>query len=187
MVIWDRFTPFNPLGRARKVSIMATVKLDGQAVRTSGELPDVGSRAPDFRLVNSALEDVTLADFTGKKKVLSIVASLDTGVCAVSTRKFNERVAGREDVEILVVSSDLPFAQTRFCTTEGLEGVTTLSQLRSRHFAKDYGVLLTEGPFEGLSARAVVVLDENDRVVYTQLVGEIGDEPDYDAAFAAID
>ena len=165
---------------------MARVTLKGNPVETVGDLPAVGSQAPDFRLVNADLKDVTLSDFGGKKKILSIVPSLDTPVCATSARKFNEKAAGRDDAVVLVVSADLPFAQARFCSTEGLAGVVPLSLMRSKAFAKDYGVLITGGPLAGVAARAIVVLDENNRVLHTQLVGEIAEEPDYDAALAAL-
>lgn len=164
---------------------MATVTLKGNPIHTIGELPAVGRKAPDFKLVNGDLKDVTLADFKGKRKVLNIVPSLDTSVCATSTRKFNEKAGQMPNTVVLVVSSDLPFAAKRFCTTEGLQNVVPLSLMRSRDFAKDYGVLLTDGPLQGITARAVVVLDEGDRVVHQQLVPEIGQEPDYDAALAA--
>ncbi len=165
---------------------MATVTLQGNKIHTNGELPAVGTRAPDFHLVDGKLNDVHLADFSGKKKLLNIVPSLDTPTCATSTRKFNEQARGREDAVVLVVSADLPFAQGRFCGAEGIDNVTPLSMMRSRGFAKDYGVLITDGPLAGITARAVVVIDENDKVVYTQLVPEIADEPDYDAALAAL-
>lgn len=165
---------------------MATVTLRGNPIHTNGELPAVGSAAPDFTLVNGDLKDVTLREFKGKKKVLNIVPSLDTGVCAASTRKFNERAGSLENSVVLVISADLPFAQKRFCSAEGLKNVVPLSLMRGRSFAKDYGVLLVDGPMEGICARAVVVLDENDKVRYTQLVKEIAEEPDYDAAQAAL-
>ena len=165
---------------------MATVTLHGNEFNTSGELPAVGSTAPDFHLVDGKLNDVHLADYSGKKKLLNIVPSLDTPTCATSTRIFNEKVAGRDDVVVLVVSADLPFAQGRFCEAEGIKNVTTLSLMRTRGFAKDYGVLMTDGPLAGVTARAIVVIDENDQVVYTELVPEIGDEPNYDAAMAAL-
>jgi thiol peroxidase len=165
---------------------MARVTLKGNPFETSGELPAVGSAAPDFRLVGADLQDTTLASFQGKKKILNIVPSLDTDVCATSARKFNEQAGGLADTVVLVVSADLPFAMKRFCATEGLEDVLPLSLMRSRKFAKDYGVLLTEGPLEGITARAIVVLDENDKVVHNQLVGEIAEEPDYAAALAAV-
>ena len=165
---------------------MATITLQGNSCNTSGDLPAVGSSAPDLRLVNGKLDDVTLADYGGKKKLLNIVPSLDTPTCAISTKKFNESAAGRDDVVMLVISADLPFAQGRFCGAEGVENIIPLSLMRSRAFARDYGVLITDGPLAGITARAVVVLDENDKVVYTQLVPEIADEPDYDAALAAL-
>ncbi len=165
---------------------MASVTLQGNACNTNGDLPAVGSTAPDFHLVDGKLNDVHLADYSGKKKLLNIVPSLDTPTCATSTKKFNDFAKSRDDVVILVVSGDLPFAQGRFCSAEGIENVVPLSMMRSRNFAKDYGVLLTDGPLAGITARAVVVIDENDNVVYTQLVSEIADEPDYDAALAAL-
>ena len=165
---------------------MATVTLNGNACNTSGDLPAVGTAAPDFHLVDGKLNDVHLADYSGKKKILNIVPSLDTPTCATSTRKFNERAAGHDDAVVLVVSADLPFAQGRFCGAEGLKNVIPLSLMRSGSFAKDYGVLITDGPLAGITARAVVVIDANDKVTYTQLVKEIADEPDYDAALAAL-
>ena len=165
---------------------MAEITLQGNPIHTNGELPAVGSQAPDFRLVDGELNDRTLADYRGKKKLLNIVPSLDTPVCAESTKKFNEAVAGRDDVVVLIISADLPFAQSRFCTGEGLENVIPLSMMRDRNFAKDYGVLITDGPLAGITARAVVVLDENDKVVYTELVPEIAQEPNYDAAIRAL-
>lgn len=166
---------------------MAEITLEGNPIHTNGELPAVGGQAPDFALVDAGLNEVGLADFAGKKKVLNIVPSLDTGVCATSTRVFNERLGDRDDVVVLIVSADLPFAQSRFCEAENTDKVKTLSMMRSRNFAKDYGVLITDGPLAGITARAVVVLDEDNRVLYTQLVPEIAQEPDYDAAIAALD
>lgn len=165
---------------------MATVTLHGDPIHTNGELPAVGSPAPDFNLVNKDLADVSLADFAGKSKLISIVPSLDTPVCATSTKKFNDLVAGRDDVVVLIVSADLPFAATRFCSAEGVEGVHTLSMMRSRNFAKDYGVLIEDGPLAGITARAVVVVDEDGQVVHAELVPEIGQEPDYDQAIAKL-
>lgn len=165
---------------------MAQVLFKGTPAHTSGELPKVGSRAPDFRLTANDLSDVTLAKFKGKKKILSIAHSLDTGTCATATRRFNEFAKSRPDVVVLVVTADLPFAQSRFCKGEGLENVVTLSMMRDRHFAKDYGVLLTDSPIAGLTARSTLVLDENDTVIYTQMGPEITDEPDYDQAFAVL-
>jgi len=165
---------------------MATTHLKGNPVQTNGELPTVGSTAPDFRLVAGDLSEKTLADFAGRRKLLNIVPSLDTAVCAASARHFNQDAANLPDTVVLVISADLPFAQGRFCTTEGLENVTPLSMMRDKKFAEDYGVLLVDGPLAGLCARAVVVLDENNRVLYTQLVDEITTEPDYEAALAAL-
>ena len=165
---------------------MANVTLKGNPIHTNGELPAVGSQVHDFRLVGGDLGDVSLATYAGKRKVLSIVPSLDTPTCATSTRKFNEKAASLDNTVVLVVSADLPFAQGRFCTTEGLDNVVPLSLMRSKHFAKDYGILISDGPLEGATGRAVVVIDESDKVVYTQLVGEIGEEPDYDKVIEAL-
>lgn len=165
---------------------MANITLKGNPFHTSGELPAVGAPAPNFRLVTADLQDVTLETYKGKTKVLNIVPSLDTAVCAVSARKFNEKAASIRDAVVLVISADLPFAMKRFCSTEGLHNVLPLSMMRGRNFAKEYGTLIADGPLEGISARAVVVIDANDKVVYTQLVSEIGEEPNYDAALAAI-
>jgi thiol peroxidase len=165
---------------------MATITLQGNACNTNGDLPGVGSTAPDFTLVDAKLNDVHLADYAGKKKLLNIVPSLDTPTCAVSTKKFNESAAQHDDAVVLVVSADLPFASGRFCGMEGLDNVVPLSLMRSKDFARDYGVLITDGPLAGITARAVVVLDADNRVLYTQLVPEIADEPDYDAALAAL-
>ncbi len=165
---------------------MAKTALQGNPVTLSGELPAVGSTAPDFKLTDKDLGDKTLADFAGKKKLLNIVPSLDTPVCATSAKKFNESMADKRDAVALVISADLPFAMGRFCSAEGVENIVGLSMMRSRAFARDYGVLIEDGPLAGITARAVVVLDANDTVVYAQLVPEIGDEPDYDAALAAL-
>ncbi|SDV49549.1 thiol peroxidase [Chitinasiproducens palmae] len=165
---------------------MSQVTLAGNPVNVDGTFPAVGTQAPAFTLTGAKLNDVRLDDFAGKRKVLNIVPSLDTPTCATSTRKFNQSAATRDNVAVLVISGDLPFAASRFCTTEGLENVVTLSTFRSAGFARDYGVALSDGPLAGLTARAVVVLDENDQVVHSQLVGEIKNEPDYDAALAAL-
>jgi thiol peroxidase len=165
---------------------MAQTALQGNPVKLAGELPAVGSTAPDFTLVDKDLGDKSLADFAGKKKLLNIVPSLDTPVCATSTKHFNTSMAGKADAVALVISADLPFAMGRFCGAEGIDNVVALSMMRSRSFAKDYGVLIEDGPLAGITARAVVVLDADNTVVYTQLVPEITEEPDYDAALAAI-
>jgi thiol peroxidase len=166
---------------------MAQITLEGNAINTNGELPAVGAEAPDFSLTKGDLSDVSLADFAGKKKLLNIVPSLDTGVCAASTKKFNTAMGDKANAVALVVSADLPFAQGRFCSTEGIDNVVSLSMMHNRNFAKDYGVLITDGPLAGICARAVVILDEQNRVLYTQLVPEIVQEPDYDAALAHLD
>ena len=164
---------------------MAAITLQGNACNTNGTLPAVGSQAPDFSLTNNDLGDVSLTDFSDKRKVLSIVPSLDTGVCATSTRKFNEQAASMNNVAMLVISADLPFAQGRFCGAEGIENVQTLSTFRS-NFADVYGIKIIDGPLAGVTGRAVVVLDENNQVVHSQLVTEITDEPDYDAVLSVL-
>src|SRR3569623_1115656 len=165
---------------------MATITLMGNAIHTYGNLPAVGSTAPDFHLVDKDLKDVRLADFKGKKNLLTIIPRLAFSVCVISTRKFNEYIKGRKELVVLAISAELPFAQGRFCTSEGLDNVMTLSMMRSRNFAKDYGGLIQDGPLAGITARAVVARDENDRVVYTELVPEIAQEPNYDKALAAL-
>jgi thiol peroxidase len=164
---------------------MAKITHKGNPITTNGDLPRVGAKAPDFKLTAGDLKDVSLADYKGKRKVMNIVPSLDTPTCATSTRKFNEKAGQMPNTVVLVISADLPFAQKRFCTTEGLQNVVPLSLMRSKNFAKDYGVLIQDGLLTGITARAVVVVDENDTVLYTQLVPEIGQEPDYDKALAA--
>ncbi len=165
---------------------MAQTALKGNPVNLAGSLPAVGAPAPDFKLVAADLSDKTLADFAGKKVLMNIVPSLDTEVCATSTRKFNESFTGRDDAVCLVISADLPFASGRFCSTEGLENVHALSMMRSRNFGKDYGVLMEDGPLAGITARAVVIVDASGQVTYTELVPEITQEPDYDAALLAL-
>lgn len=165
---------------------MTTVTLGGNEISLAGRFPQPGEAAPAFKLTAGDLADVGLDAFAGKRKVLNIVPSLDTPTCATSTRKFNAEAGGLADTVVLVVSADLPFAAKRFCTTEGLENVQTLSTFRNAAFARDYGVAITSGPLAGLTARAVVVLDENDKVVHAQLVPEIKNEPDYAAALAAL-
>ena len=164
---------------------MAQITLEGNPINTNGELPDVGSAAPDFKLVAADMSDKSLADFAGKKKLLNIVVSLDTGICIDTSKAFDEKLAGRDDVVVLAISADLPFAQARTCEAAQTT-VTTLSMMRSKNFAKDYGILITDGPIAGLCARAVVVLDEDNKVTYTQLVPEIASDPDMDAAIAAL-
>jgi thioredoxin-dependent peroxiredoxin len=165
---------------------MATITLRGNPVQTSGDLPAVGKLVPGFRLVGRDLKDVTLNDFSGKKKVLNIFPSIDTPTCATSVRKFNEHATAHKDVMMLMISADLPFAQGRFCGAEGLSNIQTLSMMRGRNFSKDYGVLITTGPLSGLSARAILVLDEQNVVRHAELVKEIADEPNYEAALKAL-
>jgi thiol peroxidase len=165
---------------------MATITLGGQPITTNGELPAVGADAPAFTLTTGDLADVGLKDFAGKKKLLNIVPSLDTPVCAESTKRFNAETDKHDDAVMLIVSADLPFAQSRFCDSVHADKVTTLSMMRNRNFAKDYGVLIQDGPLAGVCARAVVVIDDKDKVVYTELVPEIKQEPDYDAALKAL-
>ena len=164
---------------------MANIKLGGNPIHTVGELPKKGDRAPDFKLTRGDLKDVSLADYAGKKKILNILPSLDTGVCATSTRRFNEEAAKLGNTVILTISNDLPFAQKRFCEAEGIKEVVPLSELRTRDFGEAYGVRIVDGPMAGLMSRAVVVLDENDIVVHAEQVPEIAQEPDYASALAA--
>jgi len=163
---------------------MATTALKGTPVQTNQDLPAKGSTAPDFLLVASDLSEKTLADFAGKKKILTINPSYDTPVCQTAARTFNQRAASLGNVVVLVVSSDLPFAQKRFCVAEGLEGVVPLSTFRGS-FLQDYGVEMVDGAMKGLAARAIVVVDENNKVVHTEMVADIVQEPNYDAAIAA--
>ncbi len=165
---------------------MADFTLKGNTFHTVGNLPAVGANAPAFTLVGTTLADVTLADFAGKKVVLNIFPSLDTDVCAASVRRFNVEAAGLENTAVVCVSKDLPFAHKRFCTAEGIEGVVSASDFRSGDFARDYGMLITDGPLAGLMARSVVVIDEHGKVVYTQQVDETITEPDYEAALAVL-
>ncbi|MCX7950038.1 MAG: thiol peroxidase [Treponemataceae bacterium] len=160
---------------------MASITFKDNPIHTIGELPAIGSRAPDFILVNGELQNVSLDNFKGKKKILNIVPSLDTGVCAASARRFNQEATQFPNTVILTISRDLPFAQKRFCTTEGIDRVITLSDLRSRDFGKAYGVEIIDGPLAGLLSRAIVVLDEENRVIYTEQVPEIAQEPNYEA------
>lgn len=164
---------------------MAHVLLRGNPVAISGELPAVGSKAPAFNLTNSKLEKVSLDSLAGSKVVISIFPSIDTPTCATSTRKFNQQAAAKEGVTVVTVSEDLPFALGRFCAAEGIENVHTLSAFRST-FGKDFGVEMVEGPLAGLTARAVVVVDANGQVVYNELVENVSDEPNYEAALAAL-
>ncbi|WP_026704849.1 thiol peroxidase [Flavobacterium soli] len=165
---------------------MATITLGGNPIHTSGELPKTGSKATDFKLVKNDLSVVSLADFAGSKLVLNIFPSVDTGTCAASVRKFNEKASQLENTKVLCISRDLPFAQKRFCGAEGLENVVNLSDFKDGSFGKDFGLEMTEGPLAGLHSRVVIVIDENGTVKYTEQVPEIADEPNYEAALAAL-
>jgi thiol peroxidase len=165
---------------------MATVTLKGNPCNLKGTMPKVGTAAPDFKLTKSDLSSVDLASLAGKKKVIVTVPSLDTPVCATETRRFNEKAAGLGNVEVLIVSADLPFAQRRFCETEGIKSVSAASDLRDRSFGERWGVAIADGPLQGVMARAVFVLDENNVVRYSELVPEIAQEPNYDAALNAV-
>ncbi len=165
---------------------MAKTAFKGSPVNTSGNLPSTGSKAPEFSLVKSDLGILTLSELKGKKLILNIFPSLDTSVCATSVRKFNQLAAGKENARVLAISKDLPFAHGRFCTTEGITNVVTLSGFRDENFGKKYGVLMKDGPLAGLYARSIVVIDETGKVIYTQLVPDITQEPDYDSAMKAI-
>ncbi|MFF2149395.1 thiol peroxidase [Kitasatospora sp. NPDC058190] len=165
---------------------MAQVTLKGNPVQVGGTLPATGSQAPAFTLVDATLTDTSLKDFAGQRKVLNIFPSIDTPTCATSVRTFNAQASALENTIVLCISADLPFAQTRFCGAEGLDNVKTLSTLRGRDFHDTYGVSINDGPLAGLTARAVIVLDENDTVLHTELVPEIADEPNYEAALNAL-
>lgn len=171
---------------AKDTSKKPATTLAGDPVTLYGAFPAVGQVAPAFTLVDKDLKDVTLQSFAGKRKVLNIVPSLDTAVCATSTRKFNEAAGKLDNAVVLVISADLPFAMSRFCVAEGLENVVALSLMRGRDFMRNYGVKIADGPLAGVTARAVLVLDEKDRVLHAELVGDITHEPNYDAALAAL-
>ena len=164
---------------------MAKITLKGNPIHTNGNLPEVGAKAPDFILVDSDLNNRSLKDYKGQRKILSIVPSLDTSVCSLSTKKFNEKIKDHPEVAVLVISTDLPFAQKRMCSAEHVTNIIPLSMMRNKDFAKSYGILIEDGPLAGICARSVVVLDENDHVVYTELVPEIAQEPNYEKALAA--
>ena len=165
---------------------MAQVTMRGNPIEISGNLPQPGQQAPAFSLVGTDLADVTLASFAGKRKVLNILPSIDTPTCATSVRKFNTEASSLQNTVVLCISADLPFAQKRFCGAEGIQNVVSLSTMRGREFLQDYGVAIANGPMVGLTARAVVVLDEQDKVLHSELVPEIGQEPDYQAALAVL-
>lgn len=165
---------------------MAQIKLKGNDISTCGELPKIGEQAPEFQLTKTDLSSASLADFKGKKVILNIFPSLDTAVCAASVRRFNTEAAKNANTIVLCISDDLPFAHGRFCSAEGIENVVSLSEMHQRDFGEKYGVRITTGPLAGILSRAVVVVDENGKVVYSEQVPEITQEPDYDKALAAI-
>ena len=165
---------------------MAQITLKGNTINTVGNLPQVGSQAKDFALVATDLSVKNLADYKGSRIVLNIFPSVDTGTCATSVRKFNEKASSLENTKVLCISRDLPFAQNRFCGAEGLANVVNLSDFKENSFGNDYGVTITDGPLAGLHSRAVIVIDENGMVKYTEQVAEIVDEPNYEAALTAL-
>lgn len=165
---------------------MAKVTLGGNPVNTNGELPKVGTKAPDFKMVNKDLGEVSLSDFAGKKLVLNIFPSIDTPTCAASVRNFNQKASELQNTTVLCISRDLPFAQKRFCGAEGLENVVNLSDFKDGNFGKSYGLEIADSALAGLHSRAVVVVDENGNVTYTELVPEIANEPNYDSALASL-
>ena len=165
---------------------MANVTLQGNPIQTQGELPSVGSKAPDFKLANSKLQDVTLENYKGSKVILNIFHSIDTGVCANSVRQFNKEAASLENTKILCISKDLPFAQSRFCGAEGIENIEMLSDFRNGNFGNAYNLTFINGPVEGLLSRSIIVLDEEGIVIHAQQVQEVVEEPNYDAALNAL-
>lgn len=164
----------------------SSVTLKGNPVDVAGNLPQIGSTAPNFTLVDEALQDVTLDTYSGKRKVLNLFPSVDTPTCANSVRAFNKLAGSMDNTVVINISADLPFAQKRFCAAEGVENVVNLSTMRGRDFLMNYGVLLFSSKLAGLAARAVIILDENDVVKYIELVSEITEEPNYDAAVKAL-
>ncbi|AWG26073.1 thiol peroxidase [Flavobacterium kingsejongi] len=165
---------------------MASITLGGNAIHTTGDLPKTGTKSIDFKLVKTDLSVVSLSDFAGSKLVLNIFPSVDTGTCAASVRKFNEKAAQLENTKVLCISRDLPFAQKRFCGAEGLENVINLSDFKDGSFGKAYGLEIADGPLAGLHSRVVVVIDENGNIIHTEQVAEIADEPNYEAALAVL-
>lgn len=165
---------------------MASITLGGNPINTSGELPKVGTKLSDFKLVNSDLSIATMNDFTGKRLILNIFPSIDTGTCATSVRKFNETATNLENTAVLCISRDLPFAQKRFCGAEGIENVINLSDFQEGSFGKANGLEITDGPLTGLHSRAIIIVDENGVITHTEQVAEIANEPNYEAALAVL-
>lgn len=165
---------------------MADITLKGNKIHTQGDLPSVGAKAPDFKLTSGDLSEKSLSDYKGKRLVLNVFPSIDTGTCAASVRKFNSEASGLENTMVLCISKDLPFAQNRFCAAEGLENVVTLSEFKDDSFSEAYQLKITDGPLAGLMSRAVLVINEEGNVIYTEQVPEIVDEPDYENALAVL-
>ncbi|WP_396162165.1 thiol peroxidase [Flavobacterium sp.] len=165
---------------------MATITLGGNPIHTNGELPQIGSKALAFTLVKTDLGNASLADFTGSRIVLNIFPSIDTGTCATSVRKFNEKASGLTNTKVICISRDLPFAQKRFCGAEGLENVINLSDFKEGSFGKNYGLEITDGPLAGLHSRVIIVIDENGSILYTEQVSEIANEPNYEAVLSVL-
>lgn len=165
---------------------MAHITLKGNAITTCGDLPAIGETAKDFTLTTTKLQDVNLASFDGKTIIMNIFPSVDTAVCATSVRKFNEKAAGLQNTVVLCISTDMPFAHARFCGAEGIENVESLSELRNRNFGEDYGLRINSGPLSGVLSRAIIILDKQAKVIYTEQVAEITQEPDYEKALASI-
>jgi thiol peroxidase len=174
------------LAKKEEEVTVATIKFKGIAIHTAGNLPAKGKKAPAFKLVGGDLKDVALDSFGGKIKILNIVPSLDTPVCAISAQRFNAAVASLKNVVLINISADLPFAQKRFCESNSLGNIVTLSTMRSPDFGRDYGVVITDGPLDGLMSRVVLILDSANVVVYSEQVPEIAEEPDYSVALAAV-
>ncbi len=165
---------------------MATITLQGNPLQTIGELPEIGNQAPNFELVKGDLSPAKLSDYSGKRVVLNIFPSIDTGTCAASVRQFNKNAASLKNTNVLCVSRDLPFAQSRFCGAEGIENVACLSDFKTGALGKDYGLEITNGPLESLHSRAIVVIDEKGKVIHTEQVAEIVDEPNYEAVLSIL-
>ncbi len=165
---------------------MASITLGGNPIHTNGELPQIGSKAIDFNLVKTDLSTTTLSDFAGSRIILNIFPSIDTGTCATSVRKFNEKASSLNNTKVLCISRDLPFAQKRFCGAEGLEDVINLSDFKDGSFGKNYGLEITDGPLAGLHSRVIIVIDENGAILHTEQVSEIANEPNYEAALTVL-
>ena len=165
---------------------MATITLEGNEIHTVGELPAVGTDAPAFTLTNNDMGETALTDYAGKKVILNIFVAIDTGICAESTRRFNTAAGSMDNTVVLCISADLPPTLARFCGAENLNNVITLSTFRSPEFGNDYGLTIADGPIRGLNSRAIVIIDENGKVVHTEQVAEIAQEPDYDAALTKL-